>query len=171
MSSARYDLSISAARAGALFASPLQRSDEPSASHIRRAIATDPEYAWSYVNLGRVLADQKQPVEAVAAFQKAFDLRPDSPQQWSDFGMALRDQKMLAEAEAFARQAVARWPDDARGWQSLGAALGDQAAAGNESKLPETVAVLRKAAPPKPWALDCWRPPAIAAAPSGISSQ
>jgi hypothetical protein len=40
MPSAPYDLSISAARAGALFASPLQRSDEPSASQVRRAIAT-----------------------------------------------------------------------------------------------------------------------------------
>jgi hypothetical protein len=40
MPSAPYHLSISATRAGALFASPLQRSDEPSASQVRRAIAT-----------------------------------------------------------------------------------------------------------------------------------
>jgi hypothetical protein len=40
MPSAPYDLSISAARAGALSASPLQRSDEPSARQVRRAIAT-----------------------------------------------------------------------------------------------------------------------------------
>ena len=40
MPSAPYDLSIGAARAGALFASPLQRSDEPSAGQVRRAIAT-----------------------------------------------------------------------------------------------------------------------------------
>ena len=40
MPSAPYHLSISAARAAALFASPLQRSDEPTASQIRRAIAT-----------------------------------------------------------------------------------------------------------------------------------
>jgi hypothetical protein len=40
MSSAPYDLSIIAARASALFASPLQRSDEPSARQVRRAIAT-----------------------------------------------------------------------------------------------------------------------------------
>jgi hypothetical protein len=40
MPSAPYDLSISVARAGALFASPLQRSDEPSASQVRQAIAT-----------------------------------------------------------------------------------------------------------------------------------
>jgi hypothetical protein len=40
MPSAPYDLSINAARAGALFTSPLQRSDEPSARQIRRAIAT-----------------------------------------------------------------------------------------------------------------------------------
>jgi hypothetical protein len=40
MPAAPCDLSISAARARALFASPLQRSDEPSASQVRRAIAT-----------------------------------------------------------------------------------------------------------------------------------
>jgi hypothetical protein len=40
MPSAPYDLSISAARADALFASPLQRSDEPSARQVRQAIAT-----------------------------------------------------------------------------------------------------------------------------------
>ena len=40
MPSAPYDLSISAARAGALFASPLQRCDEPSARQVQRAIAT-----------------------------------------------------------------------------------------------------------------------------------
>ena len=40
MPSAPHDLSISAARADALFASPLQRSDEPSARQVRRAIAT-----------------------------------------------------------------------------------------------------------------------------------
>jgi hypothetical protein len=40
MPSAPHDLSISAARARALFASPLQRSDEPSASQVRQAIAT-----------------------------------------------------------------------------------------------------------------------------------
>jgi hypothetical protein len=40
MPAAPCDLSISAARARALFASPLQRCDEPSASQVRRAIAT-----------------------------------------------------------------------------------------------------------------------------------
>ena len=40
MPSAPYDVSITAARAGALFASPLQRTDEPSAGQVRRAIAT-----------------------------------------------------------------------------------------------------------------------------------
>ena len=40
MPSAPYDLSISAARADALFASPLQRSDEPGARQVRQAIAT-----------------------------------------------------------------------------------------------------------------------------------
>ena len=40
MPSAPYDHSISTARAGALFASPLQRSDEPSARQVRQAIAT-----------------------------------------------------------------------------------------------------------------------------------
>jgi hypothetical protein len=40
MPSATHHLSISAARAGALFASPLQRCDEPSARQVRQAIAT-----------------------------------------------------------------------------------------------------------------------------------
>ena len=39
MPSAPYNL-ISAARAGPLFASPLQRSDEPSAPQVQQAIAT-----------------------------------------------------------------------------------------------------------------------------------
>jgi hypothetical protein len=39
MSSASYDLSISAARADALFASTLQRSDEPSVRQVRQAVA------------------------------------------------------------------------------------------------------------------------------------
>jgi len=40
MPSAPYDHSINAARAGALFASPLQPCDEPSAGQGRQAIAT-----------------------------------------------------------------------------------------------------------------------------------
>jgi len=40
MPSAPTDLSISAARADALFASPLQRSDQPSARQVRQAIVT-----------------------------------------------------------------------------------------------------------------------------------
>ena len=39
MQSATYHLSISAARADALFASALQRSDEPSTEQVRQAIA------------------------------------------------------------------------------------------------------------------------------------
>jgi hypothetical protein len=39
MRSAPYDLSISAVRADALFASALQRSDEPSAVQVKQAIA------------------------------------------------------------------------------------------------------------------------------------
>jgi hypothetical protein len=39
MSSAPHDLSTSAARVDALFASTLQRSDEPSARQVRQAIA------------------------------------------------------------------------------------------------------------------------------------
>jgi hypothetical protein len=39
MPSAPYHLNISAARVGALFASPLQRSDEPSTRQVRQAIA------------------------------------------------------------------------------------------------------------------------------------
>ena len=40
MRSATYDLTISTARADALFASALQRSDEPSAAQVHQAIAS-----------------------------------------------------------------------------------------------------------------------------------
>ena len=40
MWSAPYDLSLDTDRADALFASPLQRSEQPSAAQIRQAIAT-----------------------------------------------------------------------------------------------------------------------------------
>jgi hypothetical protein len=40
MPSAPHHLSIHTARAGALFASPLQRSDQPTARQVRQAIAT-----------------------------------------------------------------------------------------------------------------------------------
>jgi hypothetical protein len=40
MRSATYHLSVSTARAEALFASALQRSDEPSAAQVRQAIAS-----------------------------------------------------------------------------------------------------------------------------------
>ena len=40
MRSATYDLTISTARADALFASTLQRSDEPTAAQVHQAIAT-----------------------------------------------------------------------------------------------------------------------------------
>jgi hypothetical protein len=40
MRSATYDLSISTVRADALFASALQRSEEPSAAQVHQAIAT-----------------------------------------------------------------------------------------------------------------------------------
>jgi hypothetical protein len=39
MRSATYDLTISTARADALFASPLQRSDEPTPAQVHQAIA------------------------------------------------------------------------------------------------------------------------------------
>jgi hypothetical protein len=39
MPSAPYEPSITAVRAGALFASPLQRSDEPTARQVQQAIA------------------------------------------------------------------------------------------------------------------------------------
>lgn len=39
MRSATYDLTISTARADALFASALQRSDEPNAAQVHQAIA------------------------------------------------------------------------------------------------------------------------------------
>ena len=46
MRSAAYDLTINSARADALFASPLQRSDEPSPAQVRRVRSRWRSWRW-----------------------------------------------------------------------------------------------------------------------------
>ena len=49
MRSPTYDLTISTARADALFASPLQRSDEPTPAQVHQAIAAAGDCRWGAV--------------------------------------------------------------------------------------------------------------------------
>src|SRR5262249_21196804 len=63
----------------------------------------NPELHFYY---GDALYDQKKLVEAVAAYQKAIDLKPDFAGAYNNLGIALREQKKLAEAGAAEQKGV-----------------------------------------------------------------
>lgn len=85
MRSATYDLTISTARADALFASALQRSDEPNAAQVHQAIAAAVAAFGVQGCAARVAqAYGEHPETAVlrmrwarAAVTGAFDVRPE----------------------------------------------------------------------------------------------
>ena len=74
MRSAAHDLTISTARADALFASALQPSDEPSAAQVRRALELDPER----IAHGDRAIDDAGVVRELAARSIPLDLCPTS---------------------------------------------------------------------------------------------
>jgi len=113
MKAASYQLSMTAARADAVFASVLQRSDEPSAGQVRHAVAAairafgdlgcaarvaqaygeDPEAAVRRMRWARMVADgafgssQPEPVPAQRVDQYAWS-RPASPDAQATCGRA-----------------------------------------------------------------------------------
>jgi tetratricopeptide (TPR) repeat protein len=93
----------------------------------------------AYNDLGIALRDQKKLVEAVVAYRKAIDLKPDYAVAYSNLGNALREQKKLDEAVAAYRKAIQVQPDYAVAYINLGIALRAQ------KKLNEAVAAYRKA--------------------------
>jgi tetratricopeptide (TPR) repeat protein len=93
----------------------------------------------AYDNLGIALYQQKKLDEAVAAFRKAIQLRPDLATAYNNLGVALADQKKLDEAVIAFRKAIQLQPDYVEAYYNLGNALYQQ------KKLDEAVAAFRKA--------------------------
>jgi tetratricopeptide (TPR) repeat protein/serine/threonine protein kinase len=82
------------------------KSDEAVAIY-KLAVEALPERADSYFHaIGDIRRDQKKPAEAVGAYRKAIELKPDVPRHHHNLGLALRDQNRPAEANAAFDRAI-----------------------------------------------------------------
>ncbi|WP_448192448.1 tetratricopeptide repeat protein [Azospirillum sp. sgz301742] len=93
----------------------------------RRSIELDPQYAWSWNNLGVVLMNRLgRPAEAEVAYRKAIRLDPQYALAWNNLGRLLMNRLgRPAEAEVACRRAIELDPQYARAWNNLGAVLMD----------------------------------------------
>src|SRR5262249_38940695 len=95
-------------------------------------------------NLGFALQKQGRPDEAIAAYRKAVELKPDLFQSHFNLGRALEDNGRPDEAAASYRRALDLKPDYAQAHYDLGNALRKQ------GRLDEAVAAFRRAIELKP---------------------
>jgi predicted TPR repeat methyltransferase len=58
--------------------------------YIRRSLQIAPANAHAWLNLGNILLEQEQPVEARAAYERATRLAPTSANAWFNLGVCLR---------------------------------------------------------------------------------
>ena len=79
---------------------------EEGETHLRRALALDPNCPEAALNLGALLTASKRFVEAERMCLKAVTLRPMSPQAWSNLGVLYAEVKREAEAEQSYRTAM-----------------------------------------------------------------
>ncbi len=71
---------------------------------LRDELATNPEDAGAWVNLGSALLDLCQPKDAIEPFRRALELEPDTVTSHRDLGRALLESGATVEAvEQFAR--------------------------------------------------------------------
>ena len=82
-----------------------------------------PDHADSARELGVVLTTLKRNEEAIAAYQHAVSLQPDSIQVLLSFGERLQEARRFEEAAAAFGKVVDLDPNHCNGWLCLGAAL------------------------------------------------
>jgi serine/threonine protein kinase/Tfp pilus assembly protein PilF len=85
-----------------------------------------PDLAVGYNNLGVVLASQQRLDEAVAAFQRATQLKTDYAGAYKNLGRAMKEQGRLQEAVVALEKAVKIKRDYAEAYYMLGNTLRDQ---------------------------------------------
>jgi Flp pilus assembly protein TadD len=93
--------------------------------HYRQAVRLSPDFFAALMNLGCLLLD-RQPKEALALFERARHVQPDSVQALTNFGFALNALDRVEEAEAVFREALARDLKSPEGHSGLGIALARQ---------------------------------------------
>ena len=90
---------------------------------LTRAYATHPDI-WRYCfTLGQFAAATGRHQEAVSAFERARNLRPESAEAWFGLANALYQQKKLTESVEAYRQVIALQPENADAYNNLGLAL------------------------------------------------
>jgi len=92
-----------------------ETGNQEAITYYRKAIELDPNYALAYNNLGASLNEHGKYGEAIAAYRKVIELKPDPylAPAYSNLGMALADQGKYEEAIAAYRKAIELKPDDA----------------------------------------------------------
>src|SRR5881296_968244 len=113
--------SARAMRAGAA----LQREHriDEAIAYYRRAIATQPDYAPAYNNLGTALREQKRIDEAVASYQQALQLQPEFATAHFNLANVLIEQGNPAAALDHFERALRMEPPSADVHSNLGIAL------------------------------------------------
>jgi predicted O-linked N-acetylglucosamine transferase (SPINDLY family) len=106
---------------------------------ISYAIHLSGAFAPFHINLGVAYEESERLDEAVASYERALALQPDSADAYNNMGVALRKQGKLTEASASYRQALFINPHFAMAHNNLGVAFQD------EGKLHEAEACYRQA--------------------------
>lgn len=79
-----------------------------AATQYREIIASHPDSAVAWTNLGNAYTQLKQNEDAEAAFRKALEIAPTSRDALNNLSWLLYQQHRLPEAEALARRAIAQ---------------------------------------------------------------
>ena len=109
-----------------------------------KAIASEPDFAPAYTNLGTALMKSGRFANAATAFERAVQLEPDNALGYNNLGAVLLRQGREDEAIARFKKAIKLEPDLAMAHNNLGNALKEQ------GRLEEAVAIYRKALLIKP---------------------
>jgi tetratricopeptide (TPR) repeat protein len=83
-----------------------ETSTERALTLYARAIAANPDHADAHCNLGRLLHERGDSIEAEACYRIALCLRGDVGVYWFNLGVAVEDQRRRAEAVACYRLAL-----------------------------------------------------------------
>lgn len=99
------------------------QADELAQQCLERSIALAPDYAFPYVNLGKLRTRQGRLDESLNCFKKAIERQPDLAPAHANLGGVLNDQKRFSEAEDACRRALDIDPQLPEAWGNLGVAL------------------------------------------------
>ena len=105
---------------------------------------------WVWRHLGIAYRIMNQQENAIAAYRKQLEIKPDHEQAWSGLGNILVDQGKLDDAIAAYRQQVKVTPDHGDAWNNLGFTLARQ------NKLDDAIAAYRQQVKVTPDHGDAW---------------